>query len=363
MKQNIYSQTKIFGHLDKIQAFRDGRITAPIYVRIKPTNRCSHSCTFCSYSDGTTRPKDRPELHLQTHMHTQMREQDVMPKDKAIELIDDLAAIGVKAVTFSGGGEPLNHPNIAEIMNRVLLRDIHLSIITNGQALTPKNAFPLIHAKWVRVSIDYADAAQMAQSRNVPLKFFDQVRSNIADFAKAKDHDCDLGINFIVTRANHLRLTEAAVWLADIGVENIRFSPVYIDGFREYHEPIKAIVEEQLQRIPAMIGAKCSVNSFYDIDSPSKSKVRPFHRCLYQETVPVVGADLGVYRCHNVSFSEHGLIGSIKDRKFSDLWFSEEAKRNMQGFNPSAHCNHECSNHEKVRLFNELAESASDSFV
>lgn len=364
MIHNKYSHLKIFGFPEKIAAFQAGRITAPIYVRIKPTNRCSHACHWCVYSDGHTRPKDRPELHLQSGMHEAMKERDVMLREKALELIDDLADMGVKAVTFSGGGEPLLHPNITEIMERTHEAGMDLSIITNGQALTGERATMLGFGKWVRISMDYTNAEQMAASRNVPgEKSFNQVMDNIQHFAINKIPDCDLGVNFIVTRENHADLIPFAGTLKSVGVENIRFSPVYLQGFREYHEPIKAAVEKQLQYLQKFCTPKFTINSFYDIESPSKQPVRPFTRCLYMQTVPVVGADLNVYACHNTAYSEHGKIGSIAHRSFRDLWFSPEAKAVFDGLNPSAVCNHECANHSKVELFNQLANASSDNFV
>jgi MoaA/NifB/PqqE/SkfB family radical SAM enzyme len=364
MRQNTYSHLKIFGFPEKIRAFQERRITAPIYVRIKPTNRCSHACHWCVYSDGHTRPKDRPEDHLLSRMHETMRERDVMPAAKAIELINDLARMGTKAVTFSGGGEPLIHPAIGAIMFEALGRGLDLSIITNGQHLHGASAAILRRAKWVRVSMDYADADQMVQSRNVPARFFEEVIGNIRAFASAKDPSCDLGVNFIVTRENHRELVIVADLLRGIGVENVRFSPVYLEGFRQYHEPIAAQVRRQLEAIQAdLVNDRFTVNSSYDIDSPAKVPHRPFHRCLYMQTVPVVGADLNVYACHNTAYSAHGLIGSIRDRKFSELWFSEEARKVFESFNPSAVCNHECANHAKVELFNQLADGSSDNFV
>lgn len=363
MKHNIYSDMKIFGFPEKIRSFREGTITAPIYVRIKPTNRCMHACHWCVYSDGHTRPKDRPELHLQSHMHETMREQDVMPHLKAFELIDDLAEIGTKAVTFSGGGEPLAHPAIGPIMQRALDAELDISIITNGQSLADEKASILAHAKWVRVSMDYTSAEEMAASRNVPARWFADVLANISQFAAIKDPACDLGVNFIVTRENYRNLVPFALQLRALGVENVRFSPVYLEGFREYHEPIAADVRRQLGILAAEVDETFTVNSTYDLDSASKRPERPFTRCLYMQTVPVVGADLNVYACHNTAYSEHGLIGSMRHQRFRDLWFSPEARARFDALNPSISCRHECANHSKVDLFNRLAESSSDNFV
>ncbi len=315
----------------------------------------------CAYSDGATRAKDRPDQHMHANMHEAMRESDVMPLDKATELINDLKDMGVKAVTFSGGGEPLMHPDICEMMTQCLENGIDISVITNGQSLSKERAQILKNAKWVRVSMDYTSADQMVASRNVPARFYDGVIQNLRDFSAIKNGD--LGINFIVTRNNFEGLVPFADFLKGCGVDNIRFSPVYVDGFSAYHEPIAAKVTAQLLEIQSLCSDKFSVNSTYDIDSPSKSKERPFKKCLYLQTVPVVGADLGVYACHNTSYTKHGLLGSIKDQSFKQMWFSPEARKAMLELNPSCVCKHECANSSKVVLFNELAETHNDYFV
>lgn len=363
MKHNKYSDLKIFSFPEKIKDFQEERLSAPIYVRIKPTNRCNHACRFCVYSDGTTRKNDRQDLHLISAMHEQMVERDTMPTDKAIELVEDLAKIGTKAVTFSGGGEPLLHRDIAKIMHRVNEVGLDLSIITNGQLLHGLKAEPLIKAKWVRISIDYTNAEQMVQSRNTPPGFFDQIIENITEFSKIKSPDCDLGINFIVTNYNYQNFVPFARQLKDCGVQNIRFSPVYLQGFKEYHEPIAQRVLEQLAECQTFCDENFTINTTYDLTSPSKSPIRPFHRCLYAQAVCVVGADLNIYACHNTAYSDHGLITHMKDRTFSEAWFSEEARQWHKTFNPSKSCLHECANHNKVDLFEKLATGSNDSFI
>lgn len=363
MKHNRYSDLKIVGFPDKIESFRSGVITAPIYVRVKPTNRCNHGCRFCTYSDGTKRPKDSATDHLQSAMHEDMNERDSIPISKLMETLDEFRRIGVKAVTFSGGGEPLFYPDIVEAMERTLANGLALSIITNGQLLNSERTGILRNAAWVRVSIDYTTPGQMSASRHVGEQCFDGVIENLSKFASLKCEQCDLGVNFIVTRYNCNGLVPFAALLKSIGVQNVRFSPVYVDGFQEYHRPIADSVGEQLAEIQSMCDDWFSVNSTYDINSDSKKKERPFKRCLYMQTVPVIGADQNVYACHNQAYSRDGLIGSIKDQTFSDLWYSDAAKRVFESLDPSVSCRKECANHNKVALFNSLAASGSDPFV
>jgi MoaA/NifB/PqqE/SkfB family radical SAM enzyme len=111
MLSNKYSDLKIVGFPDKLQSFRDGTITAPIYVRLKPINRCNHDCFFCVYAQSNRKeiPATEDGLdHIISKMHEDMNEADVIPTRKMLEVLDDFKEIGVRAVTYSGGGETLH---------------------------------------------------------------------------------------------------------------------------------------------------------------------------------------------------------------------------------------------------------------
>jgi MoaA/NifB/PqqE/SkfB family radical SAM enzyme len=361
MKHNRYSDMKIAHFPEKLQALLAGRITAPIYVRVKPINLCDHACFFCAYSTGF-RKGDRAN-HIQSGMHKEMHEQDVMPAEKMHEILDDFHDMGVKAVTYSGGGEPLMHTHIVAFMEKTLEHGIDLSIITNGQMLVKRRAEVLAHAKWVRVSIDYTSAAEMAASRAVPEKNFAMVLTNLKKFASMKDEGCDLGVNFIVHQNNYHRIAEFAGTLKDLGVENVRFSPMWVPQIASYHAPILKEVQRQMERARALIDERFSINSTYDVESESHSPMRAYTHCHYMQVVPVIGADQVVYACHNTAYAKHGAIGSIKHQSFKDLWFSDEAKTVFEGLNPQHVCKHQCASDFKNRFINQLAEAGADNFV
>jgi len=362
--KNKYSDFKIFFKREKMESFLTEKITAPLYVRIKPINLCNHGCFFCAYSTGF-RVKDGGEMeHVKTEMHEDMKESDLIPTDKMFEILDDLSAIGVKAITYSGGGEPLMHKDIVQIMRKTLDLDIDLSIITNGQNLVKDRAETLKHAKWVRVSIDYTNPAQFKQFRNVSEKGFDSVISNISKFAKLKNKDCDLGVNFIVHKDNYSNLFDIARILKNSGVENVRFSPMFVPEFYEYHRGIKATVEEELLKIGSLCDDSFKVNSTYKVDSEGQHSIfRSYKRCYAMQIVPVIGADLKVYTCHNKAYDKNGCIGNIKDKKFSELWDSPETHKFMKAFNPKLKCMHECTADNKNIILNNFVNTSPDNFV
>lgn len=364
MNQNKYSDYKIFHFQDKVNSFLKGEITAPIYVRIKPINLCNHGCFFCAYSTGF-RVKDGGEQeHIISGMHEDMKEDDIIPTEKMIEILHDLSSMGTKAITYSGGGEPLMHKDIVQIMQKTLDLGLDLSIITNGQNLAKERAKVLRNAKWVRISMDYSNGVQMKRFRNVPEKSFNGVLKNIKEFSVIKSEDCDLGVNYIVHKNNLKGLYDFTLKLKEAGVENVRFSPMYVDNFYEYHSEIADQVNDELKEISRLIDGKFTVNTTYNISpGSSHSKMRSYEKCHIMQTVPVIGADLGVYTCHNKAYDQTGLIGSIKDQSFRSLWFSNEAKSFMGKFNAKHKCMHECSNDRKNILINSVIESSTDNFI
>jgi sulfatase maturation enzyme AslB (radical SAM superfamily) len=212
--------------------------------------------------------------------------------------------------------------------------------------------------------MDYSNGDQIKRFRNIPERSFESVLKNIEEFAAIKNHNCDLAVNYIVHKDNYYGLYEFAKRLKDCGVENIRFSPMYVENFLEYHKEIADKVGAELDNISSLIDESFSVNTTYNITpGSSHSKMRSYDRCFIMQTVPVIGADLGVYACHNKAYDHTGLIGSLKDISFKQLWFSEEVKKLMQSFNPKHKCMHECSNDRKNILINSVIDSSTDNFI
>ena len=147
-----YSQLKVFRHKDLLGRLENSERCNPLYIRIKPTNVCNHNCYYCHYKN--------PYLALDEYNMN-----DMIPREKMLEIVEDMREMGVKAVTFSGGGEPLVYPYIEETMEEILSAGIDLSIITNGSMLKGRRAELLAKAKWVRISIDSINAAKYAEIR------------------------------------------------------------------------------------------------------------------------------------------------------------------------------------------------------
>jgi len=358
MSSNKYSIHKIAWFPEKLESFRKGVVTPPIYVRVKPTNRCNHDCFFCVYKASFSG----------MHELSPDRESDYVGKvaelttDKLMEILEDFHALNVKAVTYSGGGEPLMHPGIVGVMERTLELGIDLSIITNGQLLQGDRARVLGKAKWVRVSVDYQNAEQMHEHRNVPERMFEALLANLKAFSQTKDPGCNLFLNYIVHKGNCDGLLDAAHLFKAHGAENVRFSPMWIPNMQEYHAPIREKVLAQLQAAQALVDGKFEVNTTYDLTSPAHSTTRTYHKCLFMQIVPVIAADGNVYACHNKAYDTKGMVGSLANQRFIDLWFSDKTKQFFETLDPTVACHHQCANDEKNILMHDIM-SAHDNFI
>ncbi len=345
---NKYNNYKIVWFPDKLKSFRNDVVTSPIYVRIKPTNRCCHNCYFCVYNYSFSK------------MHDDMKRVDEIPTEKMMEILEDLQDIGVKAITYSGGGEPLIHKGIEKILEKTLECKIDLSILTNGQFLSGNIADIMTHAKWIRVSIDYWDEKSFIESRKASPKMFHQIVENVLNFSK-KESSCNLGVNYIITKENCEFLIEAFQLVHKMGVDNIRFSPVWVPDFYNYHNTIKYQVREQLDTIYASQIEGIDVFDSYNI-SPMVNK-REYKKCFFSLIVPVIGADLNIYTCHNMAYSPKGLVGSIKNKKFSETWFSRDTENFFQNFRPDISCTHQCANEAKNKIIHQIIECYGDNYV
>jgi molybdenum cofactor biosynthesis enzyme MoaA len=177
-----YSPFKFVHHKDKIEFMKQGILVTPLQVQIVISNRCNHRCSFCAY-------------RLKNFTTNQLfNEIDVIPTDKVLEIIDDCVDMNVKAIQYTGGGEPTVHPECHKILAHTLNCGLDLALVTNGLALTSEMIHLLAAATWIRVSLDAATPNTYCSIRHVTKHAFSQVLDNIEALAKVKGPDCILGV-------------------------------------------------------------------------------------------------------------------------------------------------------------------------
>ncbi len=331
---HLYTQMKIFHYKDKIDSLcpHADKILPPLHIRIKPTNACNHSCGYCAYR--------AENLQLGKDMNVR----NYIPQDKMTEIIDDIIEMGVKAVTFSGGGEPFYYPYLLEAVKRLSQSPVNFAALTNGALVKGEVAEVFArYATWLRISIDGWDGPSYAEYRGVGRNEFAKVLANIRNFKKL-DGRCHLGASVIVDHKNAEYVYQLTATLYEAGVNSVKVAPCIVSNSsrdnNEYHEPIFDTVKNQIARAKE----EFETGDFEIFDS-YHAQLETFKKdytwCPYLQVLPVIAADLNVYSCQDKAYNlESGLIGSIEDVRFKDFWFFGKDK--FFSINPSLHCNHHC---------------------
>jgi Fe-coproporphyrin III synthase len=340
---DVYSKLKFLRFREQLEALENGHIAPPVHVRIKPMNPCDHDCWYCAYHDE----------NLQ--LGNLMEYKDRLPRDKMMEIVDDLAEMGVRAVTFSGGGEPLIYPHIAEAANRLGKSGIKLATLTNGSHLHEEIAEAFAkYGTWIRVSIDGWDAESYTKIRNVKLTEFDMVVNNMRKFADLKS-SCVLGINYVIDNQNYGHVLEFSKLMKDTGVNHLKVMGVIVsnDGkeSNKYHDEIKANVLEQIEQAKKLEDDNFKIINHYH-EFPERFD-KEYQTCPSMQFLTIIGADSKVYSCHDKAYTELGLLGSIEKRSFKDFWYSDENRKRLKEINPSVDCLHHCSEHKRNLLLHE----------
>lgn len=341
-RRNLYTKMKIFHFKEKIDSLPEfsEAVLAPIHIRIKPTNVCNHNCSYCAYRTG----------NLQ--LGKDMQPRDFIPRDKMLEIIDDIVEIGVRAVTFSGGGEPFCYPYLLEAVKKLAKSPVKFASLTNGSLLDGEIAELFAHyGLWLRISIDGWDDKSYSGYRGVKEGEFTKIMNNIRNFKRLGGR-CFMGACIIVNRQNASHVYELTKRLKETGISSVKVAPCIVSNSgrenNEYHAPIFKQAKEQIAKAASEL-----LDGDFEISDSYHSQLESFRKeyawCPYLQILPVIGADLNIYPCQDKAYNlDEGLIGSIRNIRFKDFWFSGKDK--FFKINPSRVCNHHCVADAKNRL-------------
>ena len=109
------------GHWDRIR-LKAHRRRIPLFGGMELTNRCNLRCVHCYINTAALRANPRPE----------------MSAGRIHRLVDEMAEAGCMFFTLTGG-EPLLHPEFANIYRHLKESGIETYIFTNGTMIRPEH--------------------------------------------------------------------------------------------------------------------------------------------------------------------------------------------------------------------------------
>ena len=321
---SAYSHLKALRHPDVLESIKTGVPARLPHVQLILSDLCQQACKFCAY---------RLDGYAPNQLFDERR---MMSTEKALEIVEDCAEIGVQAVQFTGGGEPTLHKDFAQVLVNALDLGMKCGLVSNGVKITPNLAQIITKGAWVRISLDAATEETYVKIRRVHPNQFRQAQNAIRNLKIARDAyggNCVIGVGFVVTPDNWREVLEAAKLAKELGADNFRISAMFSQFGERVFSEFEAQASALCHEAEGLSDAGFKVfNRFDDRVSDLHNGSPDESLCGYQFFTTYIGADLNVYRCCGYAYNERGLIGSIKDQRFKDFWLSQERFDNQVSF-------------------------------
>lgn len=195
-----------------IAAIAEGKPTGgPSHLELDLTDRCNVDCYFCSQMD--------------------VRSKEQIPYPRIVEILNELAANGLRTIRLAGGGDPLFHREIACVLDTTAEHDVIIdNITTNGLGLTADVADRLVRQKCreVLISLNAADADDYARMMQVKPAIFDKVIANVRHLTSSRTAGYPgVVLQFLLDRGNYAKLPEMYRLGQSTGADVLAINVVY----------------------------------------------------------------------------------------------------------------------------------------
>ena len=232
-----------------------GRIR-PVHLQINPTNRCNLNCKFCSCAER--------------NKHVSMLWEDMG------RMLCSFEGMGTRALTVTGGGEPLLYPEIDRLLQTAEDLFIKVGLVTNGTVfdrMTPRDL------TWVRVSV--------SDGRVLDDKFFDGLAAMVARMPETA-----WAFSYVLTcTPNATNLRNVLRFAAEHDFSHVRLVSDLLD----------------LANVPDMTSVRPTIADWPGehlvIYQGRKQPTRGRARCLISLLKPLVSAEGGIYPCCGVQYA------------------------------------------------------------
>ena len=336
-------EAKLFqkSHWPDVSAVAAGEsLDAPLVVELDPTSFCDMKCPEC----------------ISVNLLNQAR----FTSDRLTTLATEMVEIGVRAVILIGGGEPLMHNAIGDVLTVLGEAGVAIGITTNGTMIHRHQDAIARFSHWTRVSVDAGTAACFERirphrsGRNV----FDQVIGNMRRLAAAKTGN--LGYSFLLVartnpdgsiRESNFTDVEAAALLArSIGCDYFEVKPTYdlAHFLTEQPDALRAQLAEQVAAAQALAGPGFEVISPRTLEAATNGEdVEPkaYTRCPVAELRTLVTAT-GAYLCPYHRGNPAARYGDPLRQTMDDLWNGPERRRVASTLSPTDACKFHCVRHQ-----------------
>jgi len=306
-KTPIELHNKIFYHPDKIKDLLNKGETIPITWELDTTNMCNHNCIGCKDIGAGGRSNN-----------------DSLTYEEAKNYTNQIVEIGSKAITITGGGEPLMNNNTPKIIEYIKSKGLDVAIITNGTLLNDESIDIIVkNCTWVRISIDAGDSKTYKKVRNVPEHYFKLAFENMEKLVKRKKElksTITIGSSFLTSEITIPSLVKYTKKCKKSGVDYIQI--------RTYHR--NYIVPYNITEVKSLEDDNFKI--YYSDNKYKKDYKKTYQKCLAYSLSGVINVH-SVYICCHFRGIENKKLGDLRENTLLEIWYSERKNNIIKNLN------------------------------
>lgn len=310
-----FSSDKILSHIDSIHKWLETGLSSPITYELDMTNVCNNNCPFC--------------------FGYYKREQNnaALGKEKAFDIVSQIKDSGGRGLTLTGGGEPLCHPHILDVIKYAGKLGLDIGFISNGLLLDREKAEDLVsNCMWIRLSIDAGTPEVYEKTHGVDGDTFERILKNIellVNIKKKLNRETTIGLGYLTPPIHKEDMRDFVLLSKKLGVDYIQFRPVLrrfgekrIDfDTRETIDYIKELHEEYSDEHTEVLYSRHKYEAL-----SNGHIVRPYKKCYGHHFAAVVAADAKMYLCCHTRGMEKYCLGDLNENTLKEIWRSEKRR-------------------------------------
>ena len=326
---------KIYLHPKRIKdALANPAATFPITLDVDPTTTCNSRCPKCTFPNT-----GKMFLDFDLFKRT----------------IKEAAQLGVKAVAFTGGGEPTLHPRFIEMVKTVKENGLEAGLITNGLAFSARMAeetLPML--EWVRFSLDAGSAEMYHKTHGLNEVQFNKLASNITSACKIRKRlgfPIGMGASYLILEANEADFQGAIRIARGTGLNFLQFKPMQlhdlcaIGGFTYDLEVLRSAERMLKEKLTGDYGETFHVyltRMCPHLMGKGSVEYRESPLCYGQRFTTSLGADGRLYACCHYKYDPRFELGNLNFSTFQQIWTSKQRHSLLFGIQPQKSCLNNC---------------------
>jgi radical SAM protein with 4Fe4S-binding SPASM domain len=276
----------------------------PFSMSIYPSNICNHSCNFCEV-----------EQYLKSN-------HQLLSLELVDNILNQMKALNVKSIQWSGGGEPLLNKNVYKMISISSKNGFKNGLITNLSILKHDKIEELVNnLQWIRISFN--GGTELDYKKIHAVGDFYKVINNIKkiiEINKIVKNSVNISLSFVYKKDNYQSLIDIAELCLELGVDSLHIRPdQFIEDVNWLSSNEMADVLDRVLSTTIDTNLKITTSEYLDKNYLNKYP----SKCLAHFTSTVIQADGEVSFCRSRVRDDGPFnIGNIKENTLQEIWDS-----------------------------------------